>query len=112
VDDAPPSAGLSQQAPHTRNDPGQAREGFADEVVERQGAARPRPAATDSVQVREGDSLWALAAATLPPDADNSSIADRWHEIYEMNRGVIGADPDLILPGTTLDLPDFQEDPR
>jgi len=87
-------------------------QGFSQDVAEHRDTPRTRPAATDPVRVREGDSLWSLAASTLPSDAGNGRIAARWHQIYEVNRGVIGADPDLIVPGTTLHLPDFQEDPR
>jgi len=104
VEESPP-------APHVGpRHPGLPREDFSDEVSDRHEAARPAPGET--VRVREGDSLWSLAAATLPSDAGNTQIAERWHQIYELNHGVIGADPDLIVPGTSLDLPDFQEDLR
>lgn len=71
-------------------------------------AAVPAKAGTgdrESVRVRAGDTLWALAAQSLPQDASARRIAGRWREIYRMNAGHIGADPDLILPGTTLLLP-------
>ena len=32
-------------------------------------------------------------------------MAESWHLIYRRNRGVIGADPDLIRPGQLLRLP-------
>lgn len=57
------------------------------------------------VVVRGGDTLWALAAAELPPRASAADITDRWQLIYRRNRGVIGADPDLIRPGQLLRLP-------
>ncbi len=57
------------------------------------------------VAVRPGDTLWALAAAGLPARASAADITDRWQLIYRRNRGVIGADPDLIRPGQLLRLP-------
>jgi hypothetical protein len=57
------------------------------------------------VVVVPGDSLWRIAADRLPAAATDVRIAeavDRW---YFGNRAVIGADPDLILPGTRLERP-------
>lgn len=59
-------------------------------------------AAPDSVVVRAGDTLWDIAAAHLGPDADPATIAATWPLWYDTNRETIGADPDLILPGTRL----------
>ena len=55
--------------------------------------------------VRRGDTLWALAAAELGPGASAADIAVRWRLVYQRNRAVIGADPDLIRPGQLLRLP-------
>jgi nucleoid-associated protein YgaU len=55
--------------------------------------------------VRPGDSLWALVAAELGPDATDPVVAARWPQWYAANRGVIGPDPDLILPGQVLRIP-------
>ena len=61
--------------------------------------------AATTVTVTSGDTLWGLAADSLP---DRSSAADivtacaRW---YAANRRVIGPDPDLILPGQVLTPP-------
>ena len=68
---------------------------------------RPRPAdpTPRTVVVRPGDTLWGLADATLPPRAPASAVTERWHRIYRANRGVIGADPDLIQPEQRLRLP-------
>jgi nucleoid-associated protein YgaU len=57
------------------------------------------------VVVRDGDSLWALAARELGPGASDEAIAARWPEWYAANRQVIGDDPDLILPGQVLRVP-------
>ena len=57
------------------------------------------------VVVRPGDTLWDLAAAYLPPGAGPARVTACWHRIHELNRDVIGDDPDLILPGQRLHLP-------
>lgn len=59
-------------------------------------------AAPDSVVVRAGDTLWDITARHLGNDADAATIAVTWPLWFEANRDVIGADPDLILPGTLL----------
>ncbi|NYG60467.1 hypothetical protein BJ980_003390 [Nocardioides daedukensis] len=55
--------------------------------------------------VQPGDSLWGLAESRLAPGADDSEITRAWRQIWAANRHLIGSDPDLIHPGTTLDLP-------
>lgn len=57
---------------------------------------------TDAVVVRLGDSLWAIAAAHLPPGASAASIDASWRQWYAANRDVIGADPNLVIPGQVL----------
>lgn len=69
------------------------------------GRAASAPSAPHDVVVAPGDCLWRLAAASLPPRATDTEIAVRWHRIYQLNRAVIGADPDLIQPGQRLRLP-------
>lgn len=85
---------------------------------------RPRPraevslvstAASDSGQaisgegrevvVRPGDSLWAIAARHLGPEASAQDVAEAWPRWYAANRDLIGPDPDLILPGQRLAVP-------
>lgn len=60
----------------------------------------PEPEASHTV--RAGDTLWELARATLPADASDARIAAEWQRWYAANRAVIGADPDLLLPGQQL----------
>lgn len=63
-----------------------------------------RPTADEVVVVR-GDSLWSIAARTLPegaPDAEIAASVERW---FAANTGVIGGDPDLIRPGQVLTPP-------
>ena len=63
------------------------------------------PAPTGDIVVRPGDSLWRLAAERLPQDADDATIAHTWQRLYAANHDVVGADPDLILPGQRLARP-------
>jgi hypothetical protein len=56
--------------------------------------------------VKQGDSLWGIAATALG-ETDVASIARYWPRIHRANRDVIGADPDLLLPGQVLELPEF-----
>ena len=53
-----------------------------------------RPAGAPVVVVRPGDTLWDLAGQS-----------PEWRRLYDLNRDVIGPDPDLILPGQALRLP-------
>ncbi len=62
-----------------------------------------RPAS--SVRVRRGDSLWAIAAREIGPDASDAAIARRWPQWYAANAGRIGPDSDLIHPGEVLNRP-------
>jgi hypothetical protein len=58
------------------------------------------------VTVHRGDTLWGLAAAHLSANAADAEIAEAWHRWWALNRDVIGADPDLILPGQVLLVPE------
>jgi len=64
-----------------------------------------RHAERGMVVVREGDSLWSIAAAELGPGASAAAIAERWPQWYAANAPVIGSDPDLIQPGQVLHAP-------
>ncbi|GGV52623.1 peptidoglycan-binding protein LysM [Streptomyces longisporoflavus] len=46
--------------------------------------------------VRSGDNLWAIA--------DDLDVKGGWTELYAENEESVGSDPDLILPGQSLDL--------
>ncbi|QDY77137.1 transglycosylase family protein [Streptomyces qinzhouensis] len=46
--------------------------------------------------VRSGDNLWSIA--------EEKKVPGGWPALYEANQKVVGADPDHILPGQSLDL--------
>ena len=56
--------------------------------------------------VHRGDCLWSVAAGLLGPDAGEPLVARLVDAIYAGNRTLIGPDPDLVLPGTRLSLPE------
>lgn len=61
-----------------------------------------RPTRADAVVVRPGDTLWAIAARSLPGDASPAVVANAVHHWHVANQHVIGPDPDLIFPGQRL----------
>ncbi len=72
---------------------------------------RPTAALLEAVTVRRGDTLWSIAARHLGSEAGDAEIAQEWPRWYAANRAVVGADPDLIQPGTQL-VPPSEGDPR
>lgn len=66
----------------------------------------PSTNAPPTLTVTVGDSLWRIAAAHLPATATTSDIATTWRAWYELNRTIIGPDPDLLIPGQVLTIPD------
>ena len=57
------------------------------------------PTKSKTYTVDSGDNLSAIAKQEL-------GDANRWREIYELNKDLIGKNPDLIQPGMELKLPD------
>ncbi|WP_350308852.1 LysM peptidoglycan-binding domain-containing protein [Sanguibacter hominis] len=77
------------------------------------GQRKPSTRATTSpgretVTVRSGDTLWALAARSLGSAATNARIAHEWPRWHDANRDLIGDDPHLIRPGEILTVPTHQ----
>jgi hypothetical protein len=70
------------------------------------------PGPPHSVTVQPGDSLWRLAERLLAPGAPVRDVADLVDRLHELNRAVIGADPDLIHPGHQLRTPLPERPPR
>ncbi|MGW5193939.1 LysM peptidoglycan-binding domain-containing protein [Kribbella sp. NPDC004138] len=101
------SSSTTQKPGRTERPTGGARVGVPDRPAD--GAptryTELRPTVPVRVVVREGDSLWKLAARELGPDATAEAIAARWPAWYAANRHVIGNDPDLIYPGQVLRIP-------
>lgn len=60
------------------------------------GRGAASPAADDAYTVRPGDNLWAIA--------DEQDVPGGWPALYEANKEVVGSDPDLILPGQSLEV--------
>ncbi|SCL32908.1 transcriptional activator domain-containing protein [Micromonospora aurantiaca] len=89
----------------TSDEPAAAGQAIASRASHRPAASHQPAAPPPTYTVRRGDSLCEIAARTL-------GDADRWPEIFALNRGarfphVGGAlrDPDLIYPGWVLRLP-------
>ncbi|MEV8597653.1 transglycosylase family protein [Streptomyces sp. NPDC052012] len=59
-------------------------------------ASRPADDADGSYVVRPGDSLWSIA--------DSLEVDGGWRALYTGNEQTVGADPNLILPGQTLEV--------
>jgi nucleoid-associated protein YgaU len=84
-------------------------------VAQRQGPVAPADVAVvpvdvpggvvGGVVVQPGDSLWSIAARALSPSASDRQVAQAWPRWWSANRAVLGADPDLIYPGTQLSAP-------
>lgn len=60
------------------------------------GDERQKDGSDGTYTVRSGDSLWGIA--------DDLDVKGGWAELYEENEKSVGSDPDLILPGQSLDL--------
>lgn len=63
------------------------------------------PDRREIVTVAAGDCLWAIAARRLPIGASATQIDTAWRQWYAANRSVIGADPDMLIPGQRLHPP-------
>ncbi len=61
-----------------------------------------RESPQEGVVVLRGDTLWSIAARHLGHGATAPEITAEWHRWLAANRVVIGADPNLILPGQEL----------
>lgn len=64
-----------------------------------------RTARVATVTVEPGDSLWTIARRDLGGTASDGAVDAHWRALYARNSAVVGADPDLVLPGQRLRLP-------
>ncbi len=64
----------------------------------------PPPEPPPEYQVKPGDSLWSIAEEQLGPNATPEQTMDEVERIYELNRELIGDDPNLLIPGQELSL--------
>ncbi|MER5944839.1 transglycosylase family protein [Streptomyces sp. NPDC001904] len=91
--DSSGSEGASSGGRH-RGDPA------ADDADSRTGdgrhASRGEQRDDEAYVVRSGDSLWDIA--------DAHDVRGGWSALYDANKKTVGTDPDLILPGQSLDL--------
>ncbi|ANH91899.1 peptigoglycan-binding protein LysM [Streptomyces sp. SAT1] len=79
---------------------GSADEGTADGAAGGRHASRgggAHASSAGSYTVRTGDSLTSIA--------DSFDLHGGWHALYDSNKGAIGADPDHIVAGQSLDVP-------
>lgn len=76
-------------------------------------AAPGHRAGAGGYTVESGDTLWDIAAAHLAPAERSAATIHRyWQQVYRANRSVVGADPDVIHPGTRLDVIPYRRDRR
>ena len=72
---------------------------FSDTDIGRQQAAKAAAEAATKVHIVEkGENLSVIAEQELGSQS-------RWKEIYELNKDLIGKNPDLIHPGQELKMP-------
>jgi hypothetical protein len=64
------------------------------------------PPAPPPIIVGDGDSLWRIVERRLGPGASGADIQRAVDAIYDANVEAIGIDPDQILPGTQLGVPE------
>lgn len=58
-----------------------------------------------AIVVQPGDCLWDIAERLSAPNSTNLHIAQVWQQIYQHNLATIGANPDVILSGMILEIP-------
>ncbi|WP_432188675.1 transglycosylase family protein [Streptomyces sp. Tue6028] len=63
-----------------------------------------KPQTTPQSQAGTAEMYTVVQGDTLSGIADSRHVRGGWQGLYAANRGTVGADPDLILPGQRLDL--------
>ncbi|HEX8132931.1 MAG TPA: LysM domain-containing protein [Actinomycetes bacterium] len=99
-------------AHRTDDEPGSRAPGHRDEPGGTSAPEHPDNSSGTAVTwhvVEVGDTLWDIAAARLVRSERSAANINRyWRQVYRANRSVIGADPDLLHPGTRLHVPPFR----
>ncbi|MFF1477470.1 transglycosylase family protein [Streptomyces sp. NPDC058301] len=72
--------------------------------------ATPQTDPTKAPGKREGYTV--VRGDSLSRIAHTEHVRGGWHELYTVNREVVGSNPDLILPGQRLALPDTAAPPK
>jgi hypothetical protein len=73
--------------------------------------AAPAPTTASTIEVAPDDSLWRIAARLLGEHATIEETTAAWHLLFSVNTDTIGANPDLIFPGTRLIVPEELQSP-
>jgi murein DD-endopeptidase MepM/ murein hydrolase activator NlpD len=97
-----PAQGRAQEGRATPSD-GALSDRAATETAPDGSAAAPQGGRAGTVGKKPGHHE-VVPGETLSGIADQHRIRGGWPALYERNRGVVGADPDLILPGQRLTL--------
>ncbi|MFK0038919.1 LysM peptidoglycan-binding domain-containing protein [Paenarthrobacter sp. NPDC090517] len=74
-------------------------------LLSRQSSRSSTQAGDPGVVVKDGDSLWSIAASRLGPFATDVDVALIWPRWYAANRETIGSDPAVLLAGQVLQPP-------
>ena len=73
-----------------------------EDSMARHPAGTKRDGASRVVEVKPGDSLWSIAEERV----GRARTTECWPKLYAANQPTIGPDPDHILPGQKLTLPE------
>ncbi|GAA2300305.1 transglycosylase family protein [Streptomyces kunmingensis] len=65
-----------------------------------------KPEVTPQSAAGRAESYTVIGGDTLSAIADTRKVPGGWERLYSANRKTIGADPDLIIPGQRLAMPD------
>lgn len=77
----------------------------ASEVAEPAPRRNTPPKPRSTVIVKQGDTLWSIAASQLDVKPTDRQIDREWRRWYRANKQVIGSNPDVIVPGMKLEAP-------
>jgi resuscitation-promoting factor RpfA len=98
-------SGSAQHYTPKKNTAGQSTTNRKPSTSSNQSTTRTAPAnPTGTVVNGDGRTYIVKAGDTLSGIADQQGVQNGWESLYELNRQVIGADPDMILPGQQLAL--------